>query len=88
MKLKNISCGEEALLTVCVWTPVTMVTNNLSWSQTVEEGGCQYATVCDACLCVCVFDIRMYRRTSTMAGLTYPPTALTALKVKTDHRRK
>lgn len=27
--------------------------------------------------------IRMYRRTSNMAGLTYPPTALTALKVRT-----
>lgn len=27
--------------------------------------------------------VRMYRRTSNMAGLTYPPTALTALKVNT-----
>lgn len=52
-----------------------------------------HATVCiiyvwDLCMiflsvCVCVCDIRMYRRTSNMAGLTYPPTALTALKVKT-----
>ncbi|XP_078119065.1 dual specificity calcium/calmodulin-dependent 3',5'-cyclic nucleotide phosphodiesterase 1A-like [Sander vitreus] len=31
-----------------------------------------------------IFVERMYRRTSNMAGLTYPPTALTALK-KVDH---
>lgn len=39
-----------------------------------------------ACVCVRVggwIGIRMYRRTSNMAGLTYPPTALTALKVRT-----
>uniref|UniRef100_A0A8P4K4H0 Phosphodiesterase n=1 Tax=Dicentrarchus labrax TaxID=13489 RepID=A0A8P4K4H0_DICLA len=30
-----------------------------------------------------IFVERMYRRTSNMAGLSYPPTALTALKVKT-----
>lgn len=80
---------------------VTLVTNNPSRSQTVEEGGWS-GSVCEECLCVCncrtvnicvrfmhadgddicVCAIRMYRRTSNMAGLTYPPTALTALKVK------
>lgn len=52
-------------------------------------GECLYACHClyqcvklvrDIFICVC--DNRMYRRTSNMAGLTYPPTALTALKVK------
>lgn len=33
-------------------------------------------------LSLCMCENRMYRRTSNMAGLTYPPTALTALKVK------
>ncbi|KAF3843685.1 hypothetical protein F7725_002534 [Dissostichus mawsoni] len=31
---------------------------------------------------------RMYRRTSNMAGLTYPPAALTALKATGDHALK
>lgn len=32
-------------------------------------------------LCVCVCVCRMYRRTSNMAGLTYPPSVIAALKV-------
>ncbi|KAM7406754.1 hypothetical protein PAMA_002797 [Pampus argenteus] len=35
-----------------------------------------------------IFVERMYRRTSNMAGLTYPPMALTALKATGDHALK
>lgn len=56
-----------------------------------QRGGCLWEKCLHATACIyrCVrflwyfyvCDNRMYRRTSNMAGLTYPPTALTALKV-------